>query len=217
MEQEQVIRALPRGTLGLPMQLKVLEYLVSLVNDPATSVVALEAVIGWDPTLTRSVILKANATFGLATHARELNLSLALLGSHLVKETVKLSLACAAARRMINSLYEEGHFEDGQVSYALVTRALAVEVHCSSLDQWLQESPAAPMQSTLYCDVMKEELATAFGHLSDDERILLTLHYYEGLSLRAVEGMLGIPEGSAQKLHDQAIQRLRDAIQLIGV
>jgi DNA-directed RNA polymerase specialized sigma24 family protein len=216
MSQQTNSQSMPSAGLGIPVQLKVLEYLVSLVNDPATSVVGLEAVIGWDPSLTRSVILKANATFGLAVHSRDLNLSLALLGSGMVKETVKLSLACAAARRMINSLYQDGAIEEQDVSYALVTRALAVEVHCCSRDEWWDPHEEAAVKSGLYSGVIKDELADAFEELSDDERFLLTLHYYEGLSLKIVEGMLGLPEGSGQALHDRALEHLREASRPVG-
>ena len=216
MEAHESVQEIPQPGLGLPLQLKVLEYLVTLANSPGTSVVALEAVIGWDPLLTRSVILKANASFGLAVHSRDLNLSLALLGSGMVKETVKLSLACTAARRMINSLYEEGILEDHGVSYALVTRALAVEVHCSSSQQWWDENDEATVRSGLYSGVMREELVGVFEQLSEEERFLLTLHYYEGLSLKIVAGMLGLPEEAAEIMHDRALQRLREAAKTIG-
>jgi RNA polymerase sigma factor FliA len=55
----------------------------------------------------------------------------------------------------------------------------------------------------------RDALAAAVMRLPDRERLLVTLYYYEELSLREIAEVLGITEARAAQLHASAVLRLR--------
>jgi RNA polymerase sigma factor for flagellar operon FliA len=56
---------------------------------------------------------------------------------------------------------------------------------------------------------MKEILANAIEHLSDRERTVIALYYYEGLSLKEIGQVLGVTESRVSQMHTKAVLRLR--------
>jgi len=56
--------------------------------------------------------------------------------------------------------------------------------------------------------VLREHLIKAVEDLSQDERYLLALHYYEGLSLGSVGSVMGLSEEQVTVLHARAIDQL---------
>jgi len=68
------------------------------------------------------------------------------------------------------------------------------------------ETAAAP---TLSLQQRKEGLAAAIARLPEREKLVVTLYYYEELTLREVGEVLGISEAQASQLHQTAIARLR--------
>ena len=75
----------------------LMEHILSLVEDPESHVKELGAILEWDPSLSTSVTRKAAVSYGLSVPACTLNLALALLGSRVVKETVKYAITSRAA------------------------------------------------------------------------------------------------------------------------
>ncbi len=55
----------------------------------------------------------------------------------------------------------------------------------------------------------RQELAEAISGLSERERLVLTLYYYEGLTLKEIGAVLEISESRVCQLHTKAIARLR--------
>lgn len=53
------------------------------------------------------------------------------------------------------------------------------------------------------------ELAKAIGELPEKERLVITLYYYEGLTLKEIGEVLGVSEARACQLHSSAILKLR--------
>lgn len=59
-----------------------------------------------------------------------------------------------------------------------------------------------------------DELVDAIGALPDRERLLVNLHYNEGVTLAEIASILEISESRASQLHTRAIRRLREQILL---
>jgi HD-like signal output (HDOD) protein len=127
-------KALQRGAV-FPFKAKVLEYVVNLVNDPLATVASMSAVIGWNPVLSRSLSAKANAVYGFPGRVRDVHLALALLGSRVIRETVKRLIASGATRHIVNSFEESGSLWDHSLTCALVAKAVAVELGVVDADR----------------------------------------------------------------------------------
>jgi RNA polymerase sigma factor for flagellar operon FliA len=56
---------------------------------------------------------------------------------------------------------------------------------------------------------MKEILAGAIERLSERERTVIALYYYEGLSLKEIGQILGVTESRVSQMHTKAVLRLR--------
>jgi RNA polymerase sigma factor FliA len=58
-------------------------------------------------------------------------------------------------------------------------------------------------------DEMKHVLADAINRMPDRERLVLTLYYYEGLTLSEIGEVLGVTESRVCQIHTKAIFQLR--------
>jgi RNA polymerase sigma-70 factor (ECF subfamily) len=58
----------------------------------------------------------------------------------------------------------------------------------------------------------RDQLERGFVHLTVDQRAVLVLHYYVGLSVPALAGTLGIPIGTAQSRLGRALLTLRSVL-----
>ncbi|MDQ6728033.1 MAG: RNA polymerase sigma factor WhiG [Actinomycetota bacterium] len=58
----------------------------------------------------------------------------------------------------------------------------------------------------------KEILAQALNRLPEREKIVLTLYYYEGLTLGEIGGILGITESRVCQIHTKAVIQLRSKL-----
>jgi RNA polymerase sigma factor FliA len=58
-------------------------------------------------------------------------------------------------------------------------------------------------------DEMKVLLADAVNRVLERERLVLTLYYYEGLTLSEIGGVLGVTESRACQIHTKTILQLR--------
>ena len=59
-----------------------------------------------------------------------------------------------------------------------------------------------------------DQIQTAFNRLSEDHRVLLTLHDIEGYRLVELESMLGVPVGTLKSRIHRARARMRDLLDL---
>ena len=60
---------------------------------------------------------------------------------------------------------------------------------------------------------VREALANAIGKLPERERTVVTLYYYEELTLREIGEVLGVTESRVSQLHTKAILRLKAKLQ----
>lgn len=61
-------------------------------------------------------------------------------------------------------------------------------------------------------DELKRDLARAIAELPERDRIVITLYYYEGLTLREIGEVLGVTESRVCQLHGRAVAKLREKL-----
>ncbi|MGI5939486.1 MAG: FliA/WhiG family RNA polymerase sigma factor [Thermoleophilia bacterium] len=75
------------------------------------------------------------------------------------------------------------------------------------------EDTDAPDPSREYTvQALKETLAAAIQRLPERERIVVSLYYYEGFTLKEIGEVLGVTESRVSQLHTKAILRLRGRV-----
>ncbi len=164
----------------------LMEHILSLVDDPESHVKELGAILEWDPSLSTSVTRKAASSYGISIPACTLNLALALLGSRVVKETVKFAITSRASHDLVISIYETDGFWNRMAS---------------------AEHESGPVPEIL-CGALKEQLEAGLGLLSPEMRVVLALYYYESLPLEMIARVTGIGAEEVERLKDQALCRL---------
>jgi RNA polymerase sigma factor (sigma-70 family) len=75
------------------------------------------------------------------------------------------------------------------------------------------EASPTPEQATIEAD-RAERVAAAVAELSADQRTLIELSYFEGMSVREAGRFLGWHSSKAQRTHEAALRRLRE---LLGI
>jgi RNA polymerase sigma factor FliA len=73
----------------------------------------------------------------------------------------------------------------------------------------IEDIDAPDPQSSLAQTEMKEALADAIARLPEREKLVVTLYYYEELTLREIGEVLGVTESRVSQLHTKAILRLK--------
>ncbi len=63
--------------------------------------------------------------------------------------------------------------------------------------------------ATFEVEEMKQVLAGALNRLGDREKVVLTLYYYEGLTLAEIGQVLGVTESRVCQIHTKAVLQLR--------
>ena len=59
---------------------------------------------------------------------------------------------------------------------------------------------------------MRETLADAISRLPEREKLVVTLYYYEELTLREIGEVLGVTESRVSQLHTKAVLRLKSRL-----
>lgn len=120
--------------------------------------------------------------------------------------------------------------------------ALEIGISDSELDQWIQDSsssgqwqaasfpeqspeegsrdllaeladPADSPETTVEKVQMSRVMTEAVDHLPTKERLVVSMYYYEQLTMKEIGEALGVRQGRVSQLHSQAIERLRKRIQ----
>jgi RNA polymerase sigma factor for flagellar operon FliA len=74
-----------------------------------------------------------------------------------------------------------------------------------SVPQVAQPETETPAEEVEKADLVKKVL----DELSQREQLLVTLHYYEGLTLREISRVMGVSEGRVSQIHTEMVTRLR--------
>jgi RNA polymerase sigma factor for flagellar operon FliA len=73
----------------------------------------------------------------------------------------------------------------------------------------IEDTEGPEPQSALAQTEQKEALADAISRLPEREKLVVTLYYYEELTLREIGEVLGVTESRVSQLHTKAILRLK--------
>lgn len=93
--------------------------------------------------------------------------------------------------------------------------SLHIERSEDSGDEELSYIPGSPEDDPLFRCLkgeMKQRLADAIEELPEKERMVLTLYYYEELTMREIGLTLGVVESRVSQIHSSAVLRLRSAL-----
>jgi RNA polymerase sigma factor for flagellar operon FliA len=93
--------------------------------------------------------------------------------------------------------------------------SLHMERSEDSGDEELAYVPGSPEEDPLFRCLkgeMKQRLADAIEDLPEKERMVLTLYYYEELTMREIGLTLGVVESRVSQIHSAAVLRLRSSL-----
>lgn len=93
--------------------------------------------------------------------------------------------------------------------------SLHMERSEDSGDEELAYIPGSPEEDPLFRCLkgeMKQRLADAIDELPEKERLVLTLYYYEELTMKEIGLTLGVVESRVSQIHSSAVLRLRTAL-----
>ena len=76
----------------------------------------------------------------------------------------------------------------------------------------IEDTQGPEPQSELAATELKEALGEAIARLPEREKLVVTLYYYEELTLREIGEVLGVTESRVSQLHTKAILRLKSRL-----
>ncbi|MEX2556253.1 MAG: RNA polymerase sigma factor WhiG [Actinomycetota bacterium] len=79
-----------------------------------------------------------------------------------------------------------------------------------SLVDTLADARAADPEMSFESEETRHILASAINVLPERERLVITLYYYEGLTLAQIGGVLGVTESRVCQMHTKAVLQLRN-------
>jgi RNA polymerase sigma factor FliA len=92
---------------------------------------------------------------------------------------------------------------------------LHLERNEDSGEEELAYIPGRPEEDPLFRCLrgeLEERLAEAINHLPDRERLVMTLYYYEEMTMREIGLALGVVESRVSQVHASAVAHLRAAL-----
>jgi RNA polymerase sigma factor for flagellar operon FliA len=81
-----------------------------------------------------------------------------------------------------------------------------------SLLDTIEDTEGADPQDALAQTELREALGEAIARLPEREKLVVTLYYYEELTLREIGEVLGVTESRVSQLHTKAILRLKSRL-----
>ncbi len=84
-----------------------------------------------------------------------------------------------------------------------------------TLGDTVADSAAGPVAS-FEVEEMRQILAEAINHMPEKEKVVLTLYYYEGLTLAEIGEVLGVTESRVCQIHTKSVIHLRSKIVATG-
>jgi RNA polymerase sigma factor FliA len=96
---------------------------------------------------------------------------------------------------------------------------LHVEHNEDSGEEEMAYIPGRPDEDPLFCCLrgeLQEKLTGAIDRLPERERLVMTLYYFEELTMREIGLALGVVESRVSQIHTTAVLHLRAALQDIG-
>jgi RNA polymerase sigma factor FliA len=142
--------------------------------------------------------------------ARDIERAIASLESKLTRAPTDEEIAAA-----LNMTEEE--FQDSLLEISRSSIAALDELWSSpgssgdavALIDTIEDPQAAEPQTAMAHTEIREALGEAIARLPEREKLVVTLYYYEELTLREIGEVLGVTESRVSQLHTKAILRLK--------
>ena len=129
--------------------------------------------------------------------------------SELENELGRTATDQEAADKMGISLEEFSKFVNDASISSLISLEEMIEQNYDLGDMpWLEDSDENPAAQAEFSE-MKDILASEIEKLTDKEKMVVTLYYYEELTLKEISGIMGVSESRISQLHTKAIAKLR--------
>jgi RNA polymerase sigma factor FliA len=111
----------------------------------------------------------------------------------------------------------EGEFQDSLLEISRSSIGALDELWASpgssgdavALIDTIEDPTAAEPQSAMAHTELREALGEAISRLPEREKLVVTLYYYEELTLREIGEVLGVTESRVSQLHTKAVLRLK--------
>ncbi len=87
---------------------------------------------------------------------------------------------------------------------------LSPERGSSAVGDLVPDQKGLDPEAAFQIEEMKRVLADVIGRLPDRERLVVTLYYYEGLTLAEIGRVLGVTESRVCQIHTKAVMSLRN-------
>ncbi|MCL2165173.1 MAG: FliA/WhiG family RNA polymerase sigma factor [Oscillospiraceae bacterium] len=114
-----------------------------------------------------------------------------------------------AADKMGVSIVEFGKFVNEASISSLVSLEEMTEQNYDLGDlPWLEDSREDPEAQAEFSE-MKDILAAEIEKLSERERMVITLYYYEEMTLKEISKIMSVSESRISQLHTKAVAKLR--------
>ncbi len=121
---------------------------------------------------------------------------------------------CAEVFLKIQQRYDDYDKEKAALStwiYAITRNAVIDHYRVNRISEELPEDIAS--EEAIDTDIIRKEtlgeLADALLQLSEEERTVIVLHYYEGLTLKQIEAKTGLSYGKVKLRHNSAIDKMK--------
>ncbi len=86
-------------------------------------------------------------------------------------------------------------------------------------DVWEQSisSQSGSLEEEVESKEMVEILGNIIDNLPEKEKLVITLYYYEEMTLKEVANVLGVSESRVSQIHSKAVMKLRTKMQFAGI
>ena len=64
---------------------------------------------------------------------------------------------------------------------------------------------------------MVQMLGSIIDSLPEKEKLVITLYYYEEMTLKEIASVLGVSESRVSQIHSKAVMKMRSKLQFVGV
>ncbi|OLF08454.1 RNA polymerase subunit sigma-70 [Actinophytocola xinjiangensis] len=138
--------------------------------------------------------------------AREVERALERLGAHLRRTPTDAELAAELGITVdeLRDIYAQL-----QLTSVVALDELAAAGRGTPLADILEDQEALDPVALLVDQDNRRQLAEAIRHLTERDRVVVTLYYFENLTLAEIGRVLGVTESRVCQLHTRAVLRLR--------